>query len=164
MYNFKQSVHFKMSSIKVLLLFIVAVLCVTDAFVVSGAARRRRQRKQHLANMKNKESIDILESENIKYHVGKKILCPMFAAYNSTTIYESEFIEKFVSLWREKIYTKTNFPETYDANKSVNISQEILHKFQEKICNNPKKPTILKMLNWFIILHISYIVYLMLAN
>lgn len=151
-----------MQSIKVVL-FVSIMLVISDAFGIShvvlsqGLVRRKREKhqKEHISNMKEEVSINILHSEKRNsYPKGSYIMCPMFDSSDENTYYSAEFIEKFVSQWREKVYTPENYPLTYNDSKPVNISSEIMQNYQKMFC--PKPRHYIDLL-WIIIILISII-------
>ena len=62
-------------------------------------------------------------------------MCKLFEYQDLNSLpISDEFIAKFVELWREKVYTKEYFPLTYDVNKPINVTAEIIDIFNKNVC------------------------------
>ena len=130
---------------RVVLLAVITSFVITDAMLlVPGTARRVRERKElaqfrkekHITSIKNSETINIFTSETPGSYPGRSyFMCKLFEYQDLNSLpISDEFIAKFVELWREKVYTKENFPLTYDVNKSINVTAEIIDIFNKNVC------------------------------
>jgi hypothetical protein len=140
---------------RVVLLAVITSIVITDAMLlVPGAARRIRERKElaqfrkekHITYIKNNETINIFTSETPgSYPDRSYFMCKLFEYQDLNSLpISDEFIAKFVELWRENVYTKEYFPLTYDANKSINISAEIIDTFNKNVCYKTNSVTIIQ--------------------
>lgn len=115
--------------------------------------------KKHIETIKNKSSIDIFTSElRNNYPRNSDIACSLFHSYTEYPIYTEDFIEQFKNKWKTNVYTKKNYPLTYDTIKPINVSSNILNDYRETFCSLKQSNT--NIVFWFSVIPIILFAFL----
>ncbi len=150
-------------------LILIYFVYYCDAFfIIPGGAYHSRMifhklKKNHIETIQNKSSIDIFTSEmrNI-YPYNTHTMCPMLHSYTEYPIYTDEFIELFKNKWKTNVYTKENYPLTYDNQKPINITSNILIEYRQIVCLH--KEYISNIIFWFAIIPILFFTFIGILN
>lgn len=146
-------------------LILICFVYYCDAFfIIPGGAYHSRMifhklKKNHIETIQNKSYIDIFTSEMRNIHpYNTYTMCPLLDSYTEYPIYTEEFIELFKILWKTNVYTKENYPLTYDNRKPINVTSNILSEYRQIVCLH--KEYISNIGVWFAVMPIIFFVFL----